>query len=95
MMKRRQSDDDAPEMGREFFERAERVANGEAALLAAMRKTRGRQKAPTKRLVSLRLCPDVLELYRGTGRGWQARINSDLERAAKRLRRVPRSAAGK
>ena len=51
MAKRRKSDDDAPEMGREFFERAERVANGEAALLAAMRKTRGRQKAPTKRLV--------------------------------------------
>ena len=65
MVKRRKSDDDAPEMGREFFERAERVANGEAALLAAMRKTRGRQKAPTKRLVSLRLSPDVLELYRG------------------------------
>ncbi len=94
MAKRRKSDD-APEMGREFFARAERVGNGDAALLAAMRNTRGRQKAPTKRLVSLRLSPDVLELYRGTGRGWQARINTDLERAAKRLRRVTRPAAGK
>ncbi len=95
MAKRRKSDDDAPETGREFFERAERVADGDAALLVAMRKSRGRQKATTKRLVSLRLSPDVLDVYRGTGRGWQARINSDLERAAKRIRREPRSAAGK
>lgn len=54
----------------------------------AMRRTRGPQKAPTKRLVSLRLSPDVLDAYRGTGRGWQARINTDLERAAKRLQRT-------
>ena len=53
-----------------------------------MRRTRGPQKAPTKRLVSLRLSPDVLDAYRGTGRGWQARINTDLERAAKRLQRT-------
>lgn len=74
-------------MGREFFERAERVADGASALLQSMRKPRGKQKAPTKRLVSLRLNPDVLAAYRGTGRGWQALINRDLERAAKRIRR--------
>lgn len=87
-MAKRRKTDDVPEMGREFFEKAERVADGEAALLDAMRRTRGPQKAPTKRLVSLRLSPDVLDAYRGTGRGWQARINSDLERAAKRLQRT-------
>lgn len=73
-------------MGRDFFKRAERVADGPAALLHAMRKPRGKQKAATKRLVSLRLSPDVLAAYRGTGRGWQARINRDLERSAKRIR---------
>lgn len=87
-MAKRRKTDDVPEMGREFFEKAERVADGEAALLDAMRRTRGPQKAPTKRLVSLRLSPDVLDAYRGTGRGWQARINTDLERAAKRLQRM-------
>jgi uncharacterized protein (DUF4415 family) len=87
MAKRRKNSDDTPEMGREFFAKAERIADGDAALLNAMRRTRGPQKAPTKRLVSLRLSPSVLAAYRKTGRGWQARINQDLERAAKRLRR--------
>lgn len=87
MAKRRETDD-APEMGRTFFQEAARIPDGEAALLEAMRKTRGPQKAPTKRLVSLRISPDVLDVYRRTGRGWQARINRDLERAAKRLRRT-------
>lgn len=86
MAKRRKPNDDVPEMGREFFERAERIADGSSALLQAMRKSRGKQKAPTKRLVSLRLSPAVLAAYRRTGRGWQARINHDLERAAKRIR---------
>ena len=94
MAKRQNPEDDAPEMGREFFDRAERVADGPAALLQAMRKPRGKQKAATKRLVSLRLSPDVLAAYRGTGRGWQARINRDLERSAKRIRSVG-NASGK
>ena len=87
-MAKRRKTDDAPEMGREFFQKAERIADGEAALLETMRRTRGPQKAPTKRLVSLRISPDVLDVYRRTGRGWQARINSDLERAARRRRQT-------
>ena len=79
---------DAPELGREFFERAVRINDGSAALLDVMRRSRGKQRAPTKRLVSLRLSPDVLDVYRRTGRGWQARINQDLEKAAKRIRRT-------
>jgi uncharacterized protein (DUF4415 family) len=42
---------------------------------------RGRQKAPTKRLISLRLDPDVIEHFRARGPGWQARINSTLRKA--------------
>ena len=53
-----------------------------------MRATRGKQRTPTKRLVSIRLNPEVLAAYRRTGRGWQARINQDLEKAAKRIRRA-------
>jgi uncharacterized protein (DUF4415 family) len=43
---------------------------------------RGRQKRPTKRLVSLRLDPDVIEHFRAHGPGWQARINTTLRKAA-------------
>ena len=80
--------DAATELGREFFERAVPVGDGDAALLRAMRATRGKQRTPTKRLVSLRLNPEVLDVYRRTGRGWQARINRDLEKAAKRMQRA-------
>jgi uncharacterized protein (DUF4415 family) len=51
-------------------------------IVAAYRRTRGRQKAPVKRLVSLRLDPDVVEHFRATGPGWQGRINEALRKAA-------------
>ncbi len=41
---------------------------------------RGPQKTPTKRLVSIRLSPDVLEALRATGEGWQTRIDEILRR---------------
>jgi uncharacterized protein (DUF4415 family) len=43
---------------------------------------RGRQKAPTKQLVSLRIDRDVLAYFRKTGPGWQARINAALRKVA-------------
>jgi uncharacterized protein (DUF4415 family) len=33
-------------------------------------------------VVSIRLDQDVLEKYRATGKGWQARMNADLRKAA-------------
>jgi uncharacterized protein (DUF4415 family) len=39
---------------------------------------RGPQKRPTKRLVSLRLDPEIIERFRATGPGWQSRINDTL-----------------
>lgn len=57
--------------------------------LPAIRRFRGKQKAPTKELVSLRLDRDVVAAYRSTGRGWQSRINDTLARAVSRPRRSP------
>lgn len=42
---------------------------------------RGRQKAPTKQQITVRLDRDVVERFRATGRGWQSRINQALKRA--------------
>jgi uncharacterized protein (DUF4415 family) len=39
---------------------------------------RGPQKAPTKKLVSLRLSPEVIDHFKATGPGWQTRIDSTL-----------------
>jgi uncharacterized protein (DUF4415 family) len=50
---------------------------------------RGRPKADSpKKLVSLRLDPDVIEHFRGTGPGWQRRINDVLRKAGKLPRKV-------
>jgi uncharacterized protein (DUF4415 family) len=42
---------------------------------------RGIQAAPTKKQVTLRLDPDVIDKFRATGLGWQARINDALKAA--------------
>ena len=35
------------------------------------RRTRGKQKAPTKEPISIRLDADILAYYRASGKGWQ------------------------
>jgi uncharacterized protein (DUF4415 family) len=45
-----------------------------------LRRKRGKQKAPTKVLVSLRLERDVVERLRASGRGWQSRANEMLRK---------------
>jgi uncharacterized protein (DUF4415 family) len=48
---------------------------------ALAQKRRGKQKEPTKKAISLRLDPDVLDAYQADGDGWQSRINNDLRKA--------------
>jgi uncharacterized protein (DUF4415 family) len=45
---------------------------------------RGKQKAATKQLVSLRLSPSVLEYFKATGPGWQTRIDDVLKKVARK-----------
>jgi len=45
---------------------------------------RGPQKAPTKKLVSLRLSTEVIEHFKSTGPGWQTRIDGTLLESIKR-----------
>ncbi|WP_174285125.1 BrnA antitoxin family protein [Sphingomonas bacterium] len=52
------------------------------ALIERDRRVRGLQLAPTKQQVTLRLDQDVLAKFRGTGPGWQARINAILKAAS-------------
>ncbi|MCB1481730.1 MAG: BrnA antitoxin family protein [Rhodobiaceae bacterium] len=41
-------------------------------------RTRGPQKAPTKKQVTLRLDENVVEYFKAGGRGWQTRLNDEL-----------------
>ena len=50
-----------------------------AALTARKPGQRGPQKAPTKKMITLRLDPDVLDGYRASGDGWQRRMNAVLK----------------
>jgi len=58
-----------------------RAVSEAAPALVGVRRVRGPQKAPTKKVVSLRLDHDVLEKFKSTGPGWQGRINEALRRA--------------
>ncbi len=39
---------------------------------------RGKQKRPTKILVTMRFSPEVLDYFKAGGEGWQTRINDTL-----------------
>jgi len=68
--------DDIPELTDEWFDKAE-FAIGDTVIRPAKRP--GRPKSDTaKKLIALRLDPDVIERFRGTGPGWQSRINMVL-----------------
>ncbi len=52
---------------------------------AAAVKGRGKQKRPTKELISLRLNRDTIASFRALGDGWQTKIDEVLTKAAKEL----------
>ena len=74
---------DNPEFTKEDFARAKPFAEALPELAASIRRGRGPNKAPKKKLVSLRLSPQVLDAYKAKGPGWQSRIDEDLRRINK------------
>jgi uncharacterized protein (DUF4415 family) len=66
--------EEIPELTDEFFDRAE-IRRGDKLI----RRGRGRPPLESpKKLIALRLDPDVIERFRATGPGWQSRINMVL-----------------
>jgi len=74
--------DDAPELTSDWFDDAQ-LHVGE---MVVRRRGRPRLERP-KKLVSLRLSPEVIDKAKALGAGWQTRINDILEEA---LLRKPR-----
>lgn len=67
--------DDAPPLGKAFFERAR--------LNKAGKPERGRPPLESpKKAVSLRLDADVVSAYKARGDGWQSLINADLRKSS-------------
>ncbi len=76
---------DNPELTRDELKKAQPFAKAFPELAESLRRARGKQKAPTKQLISIRLDRDVLEVFKATGDGWQGRINDTLRAHASRL----------
>ena len=74
---------DNPELTKQDFAKARPLAEALPELAAAIRKGRGPNKLPTKKLVSLRLSGQVIDAYRAKGPGWQSRIDADLRKINK------------
>lgn len=68
------------EATRAWLERADLIPKGKVV----RRGKRGPQKAPIKKLVSLRLSPEVVEHFKAGGRGWQTRIDKTLKEAIRK-----------
>ena len=50
-------------------------------IVEAYRRGRGKQKAPTKEFLTLRLDTDIVEHFRRGGKGWQTRLNDMLRKS--------------
>ena len=74
-------DPDNPELTAEDFARMRPAAEVDPDLVEAYRRSRGKQKAPTKEKVTLRLDSDVMAHFRQSGKGWQTRLNDTLRKA--------------
>jgi len=75
---------DNPELTKADIANAKPFSEVFPDLAASIRKSRGPNKSPTKKLVSLRLSPEVIEHFKSTGSGWQSRIDETLRKAVKR-----------
>jgi uncharacterized protein (DUF4415 family) len=76
-------DVESPELTDEQMATAKPLAEVITELAASIRRGRGPNKAPIKKLVSLRLSGQVIEAYKAKGPGWQSRIDADLRRINK------------
>ncbi len=68
------------EAARAWLAQTDLIRNGKVV----RRGKRGPQKSPTKKLVSLRLSPEVIEHFKSSGPGWQTRIDSTLLESIKK-----------
>lgn len=81
-IKRAEADDYARKEQEKVAEILAKSAERNASLQSSNPALRGRKPDPnSKKLLTLRLDPDVIEAYKSTGDGWQTKMNSDLRAA--------------
>ncbi len=75
------ADPDTRELTAEEIARMRPASEVLPHVLERYRRTRGKQKAPTKKHVTIRLDADLVAHFRDGGPGWQTRLNDALRRA--------------
>ena len=75
------ADPDAWELTKEDFAQMRPASEVHPEFMKRWRRTRGKQKAPTKEHISIRLDADLAAHFRASGPGWQTRLNDTLRRA--------------
>ena len=75
---------DTPEFSEEEMAKAKPFAEVFPELAGSAKRTRGKQRAPTKQLISLRLDRTVIDAFKASGPGWQRRMNEALKSAVRR-----------
>ena len=75
------ADPDTRELSAEEIARMRPASEVVPHIVERYRRTRGKQKAPTKKHISIRLDADLAEHFRNSGPGWQTRLNDALRRA--------------
>ena len=65
---------DIPELPNEFFTDGQIYRDGKPE----ERRSRGKQKSPVKKQLTIRLNSDVVDFFKAQGNGWQSRINKAL-----------------
>ena len=75
------ADPDTRELTAEEIARMRPASEVVPHIVERSRRTRGKQQAPTKKHISIRLDADLAEHFRNSGPGWQTRLNDTLRRA--------------
>jgi len=75
-------DGEVRELNAEDFNRFKPLAEVNPELLSKIKRgigERGRQNAPKKIPISIRVSPEVVEYFRAGGKGWQSRVDEVLK----------------
>ena len=75
------ADPDTRELGAEEISRMRPAREVLPHVVERYRRTRGKQRAPVKKHISIRLDADLVAYFREGGSGWQTRLNDALRRA--------------
>ena len=73
------ADPDTWELSKKDFKKMRPASEVHPEIVEAYRRSRGKQRAPTKIATSIRLSANVLDAYKKSGPGWQSRIDEDLQ----------------